>query len=67
MLEQSSSSAANMSFPSLSFALTALAIAPGAAEMRWLMQVMLSLVAKVRKWLGLGKKPDRVPYGMGAP
>jgi hypothetical protein len=31
------------------------------------MKAMRSLVAKIRKWLGLGKKPDRVPNGMGTP
>jgi hypothetical protein len=31
------------------------------------MQVMQSLAAKIRKWLGLDKKLIRVPYGTGAP
>jgi hypothetical protein len=31
------------------------------------MQVMQSLAAKIRKWLGLGKKPVGAPYGTGAP
>jgi hypothetical protein len=57
-----------MSFTQASlFALTALAIAPGVAETRWLMKAMRSLAAKIRKWLGLGRKPDRVPHGIGAP
>ena len=47
-------------------ALSALAIAPGAAETRWLMQVLQSLAAKIRKLLGLGK-PVGMPYGTGAP
>ena len=48
-------------------ALTALAIAPRAAEERVLMQVMRNLAAKIRKWLGLGKRPAGMPFGTGAP
>lgn len=31
------------------------------------MQVMRSLAAKIRKWLGLGKRPVGVPFGTDAP
>jgi hypothetical protein len=48
-------------------ALTALAIAPRAAENEVLMLVMGSWTAKVRKWLGLGKTPVNAPHGNGAP
>jgi hypothetical protein len=30
------------------------------------MQVMRSLAAKIRKWLGLDKRPVGKPYGTGA-
>ena len=48
--------------PSLS-ALTAPAIAPRAAESEVLMQVMRNLAAKIRKWLGLDRKPVGEPQG----
>jgi hypothetical protein len=54
-----------VTYSSLS-ALTALAIAPRAAESEASMQVTRSLAKKIRKWLGLDKKsPDKVPYGAG--
>jgi hypothetical protein len=31
------------------------------------MQILRSLAAKIRKWLGFGKKPVHAPYGIGAP
>jgi hypothetical protein len=46
--------------------LTAVAIALRAAEARWLMQVLRSLAGKIRKWLGLDKKPVGTPYGAGS-
>ena len=54
-------------FPSLSFRvdLTGHCAEGGGSEV--LMQVMRSLSARIRKWLGLlGKKPAKVPYGAGA-
>jgi hypothetical protein len=30
------------------------------------MQVLRSLASKIRKWLGLEKKPVGVPYGTGS-
>lgn len=57
---------ARMKARSLSSALTAVAIAPRAAEVRWLMQVLRSLADKIRRWLGLAKRPVRMPYGTGS-
>lgn len=44
-------------------ALTTPATAPRAAEGEVVMQVMLSLAAKIRKWLGLDRHPRGVPRG----
>lgn len=53
--------------PSLSFRLdlTGHCAEGGGSEV--LMQVMRSLSARIRKWLGrLGKRPAKAPYGAGA-
>ena len=47
-------------------ALTTMAIAPGAAEMRPRMQIRSSVGSKIRKWLGLDKKPAGKLQGTGA-
>ena len=54
-----------MTYSSLS-ALTAVAIAPRAAESEAPVQVTRSWAKKIRKLLGLDKKSaDKVPYGAG--
>jgi len=47
-------------------ALTSLATAPEGGGSEVPMQIRRSLSAKIRKWLGLGKRPTKAPYGAGA-
>jgi hypothetical protein len=56
-----------MGAPVASFiAVTLLAIAPRRQKREAPMQVMLSFVAKIRRWLGLDRKPVAKPFSTGS-
>ena len=54
-------------FPILSFRFDRRGHRAKGGESEVLMQVTRSLGAKIRKWLGLGKSPVKLPHGTGAP